>query len=854
MQIKVGLNKSEFARNNFRGSAIYSSQPQPDKPFTELSRTNKLIHNRPIYNNIEKPLKNTSYDGTSFKGSFLSTNVIKYAIKEQDGTVQKALNKYGETFGDQSKTYLENLINKVSQNVPKFYKGADLKYEDGVLKIPQKSTLREIGDNIIYPFTQMPLDLVNATLELTEKIFKNKNISKKARTAIPALERNYQRNILENEVVGINGYLQSFQKAINEGKEKDFKPFKSGHKMLDSNTGKYSSSTERFLARITSGTVSALFLATDAYNLSSLINNNSKEAEKDSKKRFRQEAGRVGFAAYLTLVVMGALKKYTNNSLLAAVGVGGAATLIAEIVGRKAVGNKILPMTQKQSVNEHQKEQEQAKIEEQKKQKDKTSFLSNLKAEKNDKKQKEDANISAKAKLLAFAGLYWAGAFIMSRKNTQKLLKPALNSVKNFYNNITFTEITTSKKAIDKSLKRLEDMGFEGLSKNYRSALENFNKTVNHTDQNTYSLGISRRKKVKAFIDSGLSFPFKMVHKIMMAPVSLFNQVTKAFNKSNSIETLNKLNDKGLISKFSKISGAFIDEDKLKANKIRLTNSQLKKANEMLSSEEKLNELYLNHLVKELNNKGLSKFFEKTGTKDIKTAENLLKLREDLHTARNGLDFIQKNELKTNPELKELLNNKIISSFDNETKAKYASTDLQTWNKFLGSGITGVFLIFDNYNMVMKKTGGKDKDMAQQKGRERAVQEVSRNIFSTYFIKLVSDMFKGFYHSSLFGVGTVIAAQVYGYETLTRKAVGLPLKKSSKTEIEESEKKNEAKKGFWGKYYRFMSYVTGKKSLSSRIPQKNEKQPTVLEANLYFKSYQSLKKHDKENNVFSKFS
>ena len=76
----------------------------------------------------------------------------------------------------------------------------------------------------------------------------------------------------------------NLNKIWTAGFEKiDNKIFKTSQKMLDTAQGNLNSATTTVTNRLVSGTVSALFLANDAYNLTRLCKDNHDEAKKEKK-------------------------------------------------------------------------------------------------------------------------------------------------------------------------------------------------------------------------------------------------------------------------------------------------------------------------------------------------------------------------------------------------------------------------------------------------------------------------------------------------------------------------------------------------------------------------------------------
>lgn len=183
---------------------------------------------------------------------------------------------------------------------------------------------------------------------------------------------------------------------------------------------------------------------------------------------------------------------------------------------------------------------------------------------------------------------------------------------------------------------------------------------------------------------------------------------------------------------------------------------------------------------------------------------------------QDGIQFLQKIQDAPNPEFKQKFNQALISSFDNLTKSSYQNSDLNVTVKTAASTVTTGFLIADNYNMVMIDSQGKDKDLAKQKAKERAVQRGARLTYEAFILKMVLDMFAGVCSASLLGALGVSSVLRVITEMVERKAVGLPLQESTQDEIKENEIKHLQATGLKGSYFRAMATLTGKKSFAEK--------------------------------------
>ena len=178
-------------------------------------------------------------------------------------------------------------------------------------------------------------------------------------------------------------------------------------------------------------------------------------------------------------------------------------------------------------------------------------------------------------------------------------------------------------------------------------------------------------------------------------------------------------------------------------------------------------------------------------------------------------------------EFAKYMNKQIHKAFNTSTMSSLSNSDLSALAKNTSTAATAWFLMSDNHNMVMQKTNGEDKQGAVLKAKERAIQETSRTFYNVMFINLFNNTFRSLYNSSLFGAQTVNTASTLVGEYVNRKAIGMPVKASSRDEILNQEYENLHSKGIKGDVYRFMSRLTGKKVLSQRETKKPAKEQAV---------------------------
>ncbi len=208
--------------------------------------------------------------------------------------------------------------------------------------------------------------------------------------------------------------------------------------------------------------------------------------------------------------------------------------------------------------------------------------------------------------------------------------------------------------------------------------------------------------------------------------------------------------------------------------------------------------------------------------------EQLQKKTAPFAKAKAALEQAQKNGTvtaeiqaafdKEKDELYKYMNRAVQKSFDGVTQSSNKNTDLAMMTKLASSAVTSAFLVADNYNMVMIKSDGEDIEDAKEKANERIIQRLSALFYQTMFINWFNSTFRATYNSSLKGMAAVAIPNTLTTEIVTRKSIGMPIRRKSYEQLVENEEKNENRKGFLGKYFKFMRLLTGKKPLKDRMP------------------------------------
>ena len=233
------------------------------------------------------------------------------------------------------------------------------------------------------------------------------------------------------------------------------------------------------------------------------------------------------------------------------------------------------------------------------------------------------------------------------------------------------------------------------------------------------------------------------------------------------------------------------------------------------------------------------------------------KASKDIDALAKGIDKIVrkaddlKNGKITKEQFADFININMTNAFNKDSMSNVSNAELSNLAKTAASVATIWFLMTDNYNMVMLKSNGNDKEGANTKFKERFVQEGSRLFYQTLLIDLFNSTFRNSYNASLLGMSWVTLADTTLGEILTRSSVGTPVKTHTRAELIDIETKQNNSTGFKRKYYNFMQRLTGKRSIKSyevsskgRLSESSDQTVLANEtnsvANLTFQKHDSL--------------
>lgn len=731
------------------------------------------------YNNqdIKRPLK-TNHSDLSFKGLSLGYKQIGKTF-----SVREFLEFSDKYVGKMGRELLEDITVRHKDAASKL-----ISVNGDNITLAKKTIPHLAWDGIIYPFKILPGDLLNGFVELMGKVPGLKNWSAKTLER-PMFKNIRQRSKLDSKISSLQGlityrdmkihnakeaFAKQTGKAVNEltdaeiakitqdiDAKMDSSIFQSELKMFDPKSGNYDTKHERALNRLVSGLPPAIFLANDAYNLSRMMDDDPDAATKEQKVRFKQEVSRILTSGYLTLITMGAFQKFINRSKAGIVLTTGITVLVTEMFSRLSNGKHITRLTPEQA----RKENEEAKAPEAK------------------IKPVENKQVSS------------TGAPAVKNDKTKEQQKPLLSFD-------TLMKGSVAVLGIGYSIK-----GFKNIPAIRKAALKYFENMKLNNPEKFDKLGIKELKlenAVKTFEDKVIYRPFTQLYKKLTS--QKFHVEPEKFDKV--VEILREYDEK-FAAKYEQVG------------KAALKTIDGKQVIDLGSKDKKIKPL-VNFVIAPF------KFIWNTVTLpywmvDEKLMSVFRKAKpkpstKDIEALAKSFDRISMNALKKNfskEKFHDFLQVNFLKAFNEDSLSSVSNAELSNLAKTAASIATIWFLMTDNYNMVMLKSNGNDKEGANTKFKERFVQEGSRLFYQTLLIDLFNSTFRNQYNSSLLGMSWITLVDTTLGEMLTRSSVGTALKPHTRDELIARETRQNNYTGFLKKYYNFMQRLTGKRSIKS---------------------------------------
>lgn len=742
----------------------------------------------------------------SFKGS--SSAIKEVASIKKNELIQQFKNALGDT----AAADLTKCIDKLAQKENPW-----IKVSNDELKFKNETIFNKIDQFLIRPIINLPIDAANFILKgLKKNVFKNsKTLDNLINSNLLKNRTEYKENF--SNAMAIKNLHNSLKKNITQEKL-----LNAAHIRFNTNIGNYSTNSERTVTRLMTGIVPAFFLANDAYNLSMYINNNKEAAKKEKERRFNQEAIRILITAASSFTILNLLNKKASTSsttfwlVLTTIG--------SEIIGRIMAGTPFYPVGEK-GAKKYAEIQNKKNLK--KNQKQNTHAIANSAPAKIKTDEQKDTTTKNN-------GLKLLGGMILIGLGMEKLpkyirpLKDLMEKNINKYTAFFKKDYTITKKELDEIIEQLNANGFKELADSYKKIANNIITKGNLTVKENELI----KQKSQELINENLPKGF------FVNPDSQKYKGLKTKAEEKTKKAISDLKSNFAAKNNDEIIHLCSVKDTAKDN---LINKIIKFPYEVVKSIIKMPYEYLfkplyempKQIVKDIKatikevKKGNIKSFKKIMSKYQEISEQSAKKRDknllnEAENMRNSIEFIKKlnkesgitNTKEANDIFKDKFGKKLIESFDDVTKSTISNAELSGPLKTAVSTATSAFLVFDNYNMVMIDSQGQNKDLADQKAKERTIQRIVRIAYGATIINAFNAMFSKLYHGSMFGAQVVNVSQTILTEMLERKSVGLPIGESTREDIIENDKKNIEATGILGAYFKLMSLITGKKPLS----------------------------------------
>lgn len=654
--------------------------------------------------------------------------------------------------------------------------------KDNILALPERPLWSRLGKAIVQPFVSLGKGVVKLVFD---NDFGKKNFTK----IHNYIQKDKKQAKLTKDYKNVVGLFNSVEKWENQFRKRyGVNEIKSGEEfmmgddnlkrnlrcrsfeLIDPNKGSYSTKALSVGNRAVSGVIGSLMYGVDAYNTTMRLSDDKETSAREGRVKFTQQMIRIGLASYFTATAFGVFKKQTNKSMGKALGLAGAMVVASEVLGRKLVGKRILPTTKEKLEQIEQENQTNPNMI--------VKFGRVLSGENKPlKKEKEDlSKIQLNDKFIKrrYGNLYSFGSESSSKVGVVNFAGGLASTPKVYKKQ----ELVKMMDLVDQVDKNLGDYFKDNILKSLVSskklteteAKKPFGKAIDKFDEIQVGKHSTRQQRLK---------------KVLLAPV---NWVKNLFVKPYKW-VKNMLNGKEKVAPDAEIKKLGLEKDFKKQLEI-FKKSKVYKAKSSLSNEKKVEAFAQEFLF--LKDKG----FEQ----EIQGVQNSLEwLKKNVKTKDNKKDNVDEviTEIlknKNKPEVKKHLEN--IGNKMNEMSvgaysrdfADYDSAKYSVANNYTARILSTLFLVFDTYNLTMLHSN--DKAKAVDNGSQRATQEITRTVMSSYLIHATNTVFHKFHNATIAGAMTLTAASSGAVNVLSRFAVGKPIKPTSKQELIKQEEKN----------------------------------------------------------------
>lgn len=706
---------------------------------------------------------------------------------------------------------------------------AGLRVENNTLILKNHTLLNDILSTIKYPFVDMPFDILNALSKglkktplaslgnkITGSSFVRRGIKRVEAKKSYELVENILEKFCEKNTEDINKLSSIFSKDTTE--------------KITITAKNYASRDERTLNRFVTGSIGALLSGVDMYNISMFEKNDKKAASKAQKDRKEQEMMRIVLSSGLTFLSLGALSRYTKNSVLLNAFVIAGSTLVAEIFSRVKKHKPLVPLTPEQA-KDYAKNHKAVKLEpsfssvqltmDRINKNDKSNLYKNFTKDKNTYTQNiTDTNTEKPPK-----------------KNNSIIKKLGIAVL---IANLIYVATRISKGDYERLAKQknLYDINKDKVDKFISGELNNLERDLFN------KIDIASEEKVKS-----------VVNKISQASEEEIESVKFTGKKLKDI-----LNPHTLLEKIrhmatdtkKKITKRKVDVDIDKINQELINLAKNGEAKDIAPIVKK----YQHHLaIIKADNKGQSVYTDRVErtvlgaiyagvTKLFKTFYTILsapamlvdkirfgnteKVYKDIEKMRgynNNKRFVDdyKKEIM---ELRRLFikytdtedkYQKVAEKIRNHTRnfePGSETSELANLSRTLVTLISSYFYVNDFRNTVLIESEGKNKQRAREVMNDSIGFKICNLFFNGTIMNLGNSLFKDILNRSLIGATAIAAGEEVTNEFLIRRTISRPMKKmDSKEDLIEYEQQRTDRTGPFGLWTRFFKKVTGQKSL-----------------------------------------
>ncbi len=680
-----------------------------------------------------------------------------------------------------SNCHLDGIYSKLKDNVaPGFI------IEQGGNAIYKKAN--SFIDTLKYPFTRMPLELLNAfankfNIESLQnsKLLTNFNKAgeneryERAMRGLLQTGNNLFNNTLKQEKVkpeDVQNFLckptgcenSEFAKHCGEIADKFYEMFDEN---LSKSKAHYNTPHERTVVKVVSGATAAFILGNDFYNKAILNGKTENEAKISAKDKMEQElieSGQEAIAQYFTL---GAFSEFTNNHTLAAPVLNTILSTVFRITSRLA---KNKPLKKDYSLLE--KAQKPVTVPSMER------FLNSVKNKmpvefeeikpantvQNEDNKKHILSLkNIGLACLASVGIGYALKGIRGTKAFEGIKEIVKNSKPaKAIKNAAVGEIWATDKEKRNFINLVKGAEHKKMAQYYQDKIDN--KVMENP--NLYKDG-------KIFIgeyEKTLKIPFTKIEvsrrELMQIPLIPFKILVEF--ASYPYKAAQKI--------FEGVCGS----KKIQTGVEKIKNDKAKNTV-----------------------KNIVEFFGKKPDK--------FKLQNDCNLINTFIDYqeqLQKHGGKIDKNFVEFYQKHIddnwVSTLNKETQSSVNNAAIGKLTSLLGTFASLHFSMADDFNLTAAQTG--DRQKAEKDARLRGVNKIIRMTTQIAFMDILNGAFKIPYAQSILGAGVITAACTVLTDSVSRLLSGMPFRKMNKEELEQY---NENKKeGVLKGYYEMLDKLT----------------------------------------------